>query len=305
MKRLFTLVSLSLATAALGAGDPKGKANRAEKGELPGGKGLAAKYAGDAKISQHAAVIFADNFEAGELAANWDEARNKKTVLGLVKVPGGPVGERSLRIEAHLGKDTGGGMTKWFKPTPTVFVRFYARFDEKCDYVHHFVTLRANKSLQGGDRWSGFGGAGAKPRGDERFSTALEPWGDWGRNEAPGKWNFYSYWHEMSAAPDKKYWGNAFRPASAPNIVKGKWICCEFMLKENTPGKRDGEQAFWIDGTLRGHWQGINWRKTAGLHANALTLEAYITDRWTKNKVNTVYFDNVVIAREYVGPAGE
>jgi hypothetical protein len=40
------------------------------------------------------------------------------------------------------------------------------------------------------------------------------------------------------------------------------------------------------------------------LKANALTLESYVTDRWTKNATNIVYFDNVVIAREYIGPAG-
>ena len=285
-------------------GDPKGEGNQAAKKELPEGMGIAAKFPGDTGIAKHPAVIFADNFEKGELAAKWDEARNKKTVLSLAKVPGGPVGEKSLKVEARLGKDTGGGMTKWFDPTPKLFVRFYTRFDAKCDYVHHFVTLRANKSLQGSDRWSGFGGAGLKPKGADRFSTALEPWGDWGRNVAPGKWNFYSYWHEMSAAPDKKYWGNGFRPAKQATIKKDKWICCEFMLKENTPGKRDGEQAFWIDGKLRGHWKGINWRRSPTLHANALTVEAYVTDRWTKNPVNVVFFDNVVISKEYVGPSG-
>ena len=39
--------------------------------------------------------------------------------------------------------------------------------------------------------------------------------------------------------------------------------------------------------------------------ANALTVESYITDRWTKQEVNTVYFDNVVIATSYIGPVGE
>lgn len=295
---------LAAVVAGSAAGDSKGEANQAARKELQSGQGFAAKFPGDAEIAQHPAVIFADNYEEGALAARWDEARNKKSVLSLVKVGDGPVGVRSLRVEAHLGKDTGGGMTKWFKPVPTLFVRFYTRFDGKCGYVHHFVTLRANKSLQGGDRWSGFGGAGIKPKGDDRFSTALEPWGDWGRNAAPGKWNFYSYWHEMSPAPDKKYWGNGFRPAKQANIVKGKWICCEFMLKENTPGKHDGEQAFWIDGELRGHWKEINWRKSPTLHANALTVEAYITDRWTKIPVNVLYFDNLVIAKEYVGPSG-
>jgi hypothetical protein len=90
-------------------------------------------------------------------------------------------------VEAHLDQDTGGGLTKWFEPVDTVFIRFYTRFDAECDYVHHFVTLRANRSLRGGDKWSGFGGAGLRPEGNERFSTAIEPWGDWGRWTAPGR----------------------------------------------------------------------------------------------------------------------
>ena len=94
------------------------------------------------------------------------------------------------------------------------------------------------------------------------------------------------------------------RPKTQPDIKRNQWICAEFMLKENTPGKPDGEQAFWIDGELRGHWKGVNWRKSKTLHANALTLEAYVTDRWTKNPVNAVYFDNVVIASEYIGASG-
>jgi hypothetical protein len=74
------------------------------------------------------------------------------------------------------------------------------------------------------------------------------------------------------------------------------------MLDHNTPGQADGEQAFWIDGELKGHWKGINWRKSDRLWANALTLESYVTDRWTKQKTNVVYFDDVVIARRYIGP---
>ena len=108
----------------------------------------------------------------------------------------------------------------------------------------------------------------------------------------------------MEKSPDGKYWGNSFRPESQEDIPRGRWICCEFMLKHNTPGKNDGEQAFWIDGDLRGHWKGINWRTSATLWANAFALESYVTDSWTKNETNIVYFDNVVIAREYIGPAG-
>lgn len=287
------------------AAEPVVRTNLVSLGLLPGGPGLADRFPGDVNVSSSPEVIFADNFETGELGSDWDETGNPRgKVLSLVP-PGGirALGSRSLRVEAHLGQDIGGGLTRWFEPADRVFVRFYTRFDADCDYVHHFVTLRANRGLKGGDRWSGFGGAGIRPDGSERFSTAIEPWGDWGRWPAPGRWNFYSYWHEMTPSPDGKYWGNSFAVTNAPVIPRGAWICVEFMLQHNTPGVADGEQAFWIDGHLQGHWKGIHWRKTAGLRANALTLESYITDRWTRHPVNVVGFDNVVIARAYIGPS--
>lgn len=279
--------------------------NVATNKELPEGPGLAAAFTADARIRTHADVIFADDFESGTLGEGWDEVGNRQgKVLSFVGPGAAELGRRCLRVEAHLGRDTGGGLTKWFEPADPIFIRFYTKFDAACDYVHHFVTLRANRGLRGGDKWSGFGGAGLKPDGTERFSTAIEPWGNWGRYPAPGKWNFYSYWHEMKASPDGKFWGNSFAPTEAPVISRERWICVEFMLKQNTPDRPDGEQAFWIDGKLSGHWKGFNWRRTAGLQANALTLESYITDRWTKHPVNVVFFDDVVIARRYIGPAG-
>jgi hypothetical protein len=288
------------------ASDPEGKRNLAGNAALPSGQGLAAQFKGDAGIRTHSNVIFADDFETGALGAAWDETRNKDGKVLQFAPPGDfpGLGRRCVRVEAHLSQDTGGGFTKWFEPADMVFIRFYTRFAADCDYVHHFVTLRANRGLRGADKWSGFGGAGLKPDGTERFSTAVEPWGNWGRWAPPGRWNLYTYWHEMEKSGDGKYWGNSFGVPEAPVIPRDQWICVEFMLKHNTPGQPDGEQAFWIDGRLQGHWKGINWRTSPSLRANALTLESYITDRWTKKQVNVVYFDNVVFARQYIGPTG-
>ncbi len=292
--------------ASAPAGDPKGERNVASKSKLPRGSGLATRFPGDKGIEQDAAVVFAEQFEDSEWRSRFGEATPlKQNALAVVDQSSTSplIGSGTLEVRADLKKNHGGGLTKWFEPSERIFIRFYTRFHAECDYVHHFCTLRANKSwTRGKEKWSGFGGAGVKPVGDERFSTGIEPWGDWGRNTPPGKWNFYSYWHTMSAAPDGKYWGNAFRPKKQPLIERAKWICVEMMLVHNTPGKNDGEQAFWIDGKLRGHWTDINWRKSEKLLANAFTLTSYVTDRWTKNDINIVYFDNLVIARKYVGP---
>ena len=142
-----------------------------------------------------------------------------------------------------------------------------------------------------------------KPEGQGRFSTAIEPCGHWGAWTPPGGWNLYGFWHEKKPAKDGKFRGNSFAlpPALIPH---GQWISAEFVLKHNTP-----RAAGWGRGLLDrrpdpGHWKGINWRTTEGLKANAPTLESCITDRWTKNPVNVVSFDNLVIAREYIGPVG-
>lgn len=271
--------------------------------ELPSGPGLAADLPAGQSIASHPAVIFAEDFESADYPARWDEVRDPGgRVLSLADPELPALGRHCLKVTSDLKRDTGGGMTRWFNSNETLFIRFYVKFAEDCDYVHHFVTLRANKSLHGQDRWSGFGGAGLLPKGDERFSTALEPWGNWEKWPPPGRWNFYSYWHEMKPSPDGKYWGNSFKPEDQPDIRKGEWICAEFMLKHNSPDEPDGEQAFWINGKLMGRWTGFNWRTSPGLMANALTLESYVTDRWTKNPINIVYFDELVVGREYIGP---
>ncbi len=291
---------LLIAAPVLGEGDPRGEKNLAGKSDLPQGGGLAANA--ESPLSSHPDVIFAEDFQRDGYRDRWDSVRDDENAVLSIEREGE---ERFLKVTATLGRNTGGGLTKWFESNDRLFLRFYVRFDPDCDYIHHFCTLRANKAIRGRDAWSGFGGAGNRPEGSERFSTALEPWGDWGRNRPPGRWNFYSYWHEMSGSPDGKYWGNAFRPAQQPLIKRGEWICAEFMIDHNTPGRPDGEQAFWMDGKLMGHWKGINWRKSGDLWANAFTLESYVTDMWTRQRTNVVYFDDVVIAKSYVGPKGD
>jgi len=112
------------------AGEPVPPANHAAKKELPEGRGLAAAFVADAKAQTHPDVIFADDFEAGKLGERWDETSDKNgKVLRLVEPGAAELGRRCMRVEAHLGQDTGGGVTKWFEPADSVFIRFYTKFD--------------------------------------------------------------------------------------------------------------------------------------------------------------------------------
>jgi hypothetical protein len=182
-----------------------------------------------------------------------------------------------------------------------MYARFYVKFHEKTGYIHHFVHLVADSDPKPWPK----GGAGETPAGDAKFSTGIEPTGRWGRFPPPGVWNFYTYWHEM-----KTKWGTTFNGKQEP-IVPGRWYCVEVMLEANSSAdKADGEQAFWVDGELYGRFRGFRWRTTKDLKINTFWLLYYNTgqparhnrDPHPESRVMEVWFDDIVVATEYIGP---
>jgi len=273
--------------------------------------GLAAKYPGDAGIANDADVLFADNFESGDMK-KWDQQRGRVT---LTKDKPNSAGW-CVQMSMERGKNHGGDAIKWFMPgADAVYARFYVKFSPDYQYNHHFVWLGANQRT---NKWSAFGKAGLKPNGTY-YSTGMEPWFAWGKNPPPGEVNLYTYYLDME--PDRKmdkYWGNGFFP---PGPVKGKaagaarvipplnqWQCWEFMIQANTaPDKADGKQAMWVDGKLVGEFTGIRWRNDLDLKVNCFWLEHYGYDEGDPTKQywkdsQSVWFDDVVVARRYIGP---
>ena len=262
---------------------------------------IASKYPGDRGIEKDPCVLLHETFEAGTFdKKRWPSISNKAGALSFSDdVPHASAGKKSLLVTAKLGENTGGHLFRRFRPgVERMHARFYVKFAPDCDYIHHFVHIVAENPPT---LWP-TGGAGLCPAGDKKFSTGLEPAGKWKKFPPPGAWNFYTYWHKMKRAGDGKYWGNSFMPTEPVVPQRGRWYCMEMMVQANTVGVDDGRQAFWVDGKKVGDFSQIEWRTTADLKINAFWLMSYITDRWTKHKINRVYFDDVVVATEYVGP---
>jgi hypothetical protein len=304
--------------------------------DLPSGFGIASKHPGDVGIESEPDVLIAEDFEKGDLADLenlWDNVSNKnKKVLFLINdSPPGTCGKKSLQMSAVLGENTGGHLYKRLpREVEKVYARFYVKFLDPAAYVHHFVHLGGyNPSTP----WPQ-GGAGERPRGDERITVGIEPYGDHGKYKPPGIWNFYCYWWQMAGSSDGKYWGNSIAPETPQVIQLNKWQCVEVMLKLNsTPQSADGELALWIDGepklyvkkgVLRSKWtgmgfkvvenngeefEGFRWRKNNNLKINFFWLLHYVTDNvYRQNfvsnppRTNSVVFDNIVVATDYIGP---
>lgn len=250
-------------------------------------------------------VIFSDDFENGALEL-WDadSVTNDPHRLRLTSDPEHVFrGQYAVEIIAQVGKGTGGKLNKWFMSGyDRVYARWYCKFAEDFDQGNHmhFCHLLANRQ---DNKWSAFGKAGVKPDGSDFFTAGLEPWRNWGKNPAPGEMMFYSYHMEMPIDSKMgKYWGEMFRPSPRFVPERGRWYCMEMMVQANTPGKADGEQAFWIDGDLKGRFTGIRWRDTEDLKINDFWLMLYVHN---SARINRVWFDEVIIDDEYIGPVTE
>jgi acetyl esterase/lipase len=261
-------------------------------------EGLASLYPGDEGIERDPRVLFVDDFETGtveEIGARWGSISKKENITLSEDVPSNSPGNKSIHISenGHLFTHT--------KGVDTMFARFYVKFHEKTGYIHHFVHLVADRTPTPWPK----GGAGETPPGDAKFSTGIEPTGSWGKFPPPGIWNFYTYWHEM-----KTKWGSVYI-GKEEQIQPGRWYCVEVMLKSNSsPDKADGEQVFWVDGELYGKFTGFRWRTTDKLKINSFWLLYYNTDQPARHnkdphpesRVMDVWFDDIVIATEYIGP---
>jgi hypothetical protein len=288
--------------------------------------GLASKYIGDKGIREDPAVVFAEDFEADSLEAvwsRWESVQNKPIMSLSADVSDASGGTRSLLMTHIGGQGTGGHLYRRLLPGyEKLHVRFYVKFDPDCHPIHHFVHMGGYNPPTAWPQ----GGAGTRPQGDERFSTGVEPYGNQWR------WDFYSYWMGMRSSPDGASWGHDFINDPALAVERGRWICVELMMKMNEPvTESNGEQALWIDGRPwtkdgqvvshlgrgfpRGRWtwdsfhpdpdgepfEGFRWRTTRGLNLNFLWLLLYVT-KSPEGHVSRVWFDDIVVARDYIGP---
>lgn len=332
LSSLLTLSAMALFDLPASAQQPA--ADTTQPG-LSEGDGLAAKYPGDAGIQRDPAVLFAENFETGtiaDLGRKWQTVGNDRNeVLAFSDdVPDRAAGTRSLQVTGTLGKNSGGYLYTNFRGVDRAFLRFYTKFAADHGYEHHFVELGGyNPALP----WPS-PRAGSRPAGNERLLVFIDPVGVYGKYPPPGIWQLYTYWPEMKISADRRYWGNCLAPAEPQRVPRDQWQCVELMVQMNSaPDRRDGELALWLDGKLvmhirpgipRGPWSGMGFdvlknggepfeglrlRTDEALKINHVWLEHYVDEGAQRQsrlpnptKVNRVWFDDVVVSTQYIGP---
>ncbi len=322
------MVFVVSSTCAIGADD-------ARVPLLEGNNGIAARFPGDNDIENDPDVLFVERFDektVEQVFSRWNEAKHGDDMsLSDDVVPGSADGQ-SLLMTQIGGKNSGPHLYRQIVSDETgkgyeqLYARFYVKIASDCSPIHHFGTCMGGNNPP--TRWP-MVSAGNRTDGNKSFWSGIEPHGG---NKF---WDYYTYWHEMRACPTGSHWGNTFVRDKNLVVEKDKWVCVEVMMKMNDPvNSYTGEQAFWIDGKLwrkdgqiishygpgfpKGKWvwdhfdvdpngepfEGYRWRKTKDLDVNYIWAYLYITKSPEGHK-SKVWFDNIVVAKSYIGPLVE
>jgi len=94
--------------------------------------------------------------------------------------------------------------------------------------------------------------------------------------------------------------GPQFAARSDFTPALGRWYCYESMVKVNTPGKRDGRLAVWVDGRPAADFPNIRLRDVDTLKIDRFGLGVYIASN--TERANRKWHDDVVAATSYIGP---
>lgn len=305
-----------LTTTLLGIGGLSAQdATRTGLASLPEGvTGLASRYPGDFGLDRDPAVIFSDDFEGS--ATRFDNTWGG-TVL--TRAPENVhSGKKALECTIpypRTSKETGLGVSHHFKDGfDTLHLRYYAKFGRNTE-LYHGGTHDGGAILA---RAPGVPDAkpGIPADGRNDYTVLLDTWRPDDKVASPGTVAIYCYHPEQRHAygehffPSGKmlpfggspsFFGPGFVPK--PDVIpeRDRWICFEVMVKANTPGKRDGRIAFWLDGRLSADFTNLRLRDVDTLKANRVSLGLYTMNDAIKGPC-TMWFDDVVVATSYVGP---
>jgi len=287
-------------------------------GTLPeGDTGIASQFTDDRGIESHPDGIFADDFEsygdASDLTQRWDAAYR---YVGIAREPANIfAGSQSVEFTVpQQNQELSNKIWKSLVPEEDiVFLRYYSKFASTNNVTgssHNGATISSHYEDNGSAT------PGIPADGFNKFLVAFENWrGDSSTAPAPGQLNVYVY-HPTQ----RSNYGDHFFPTGEvlpntsilfdfgsnfvprPHVVQelDRWYCYELMVKANSVGQRDGRIAFWLEGKLIADFQNLRLRDTKDLTMDRIGLGLHIKSN-TSGETKK-WYDNVVVARSYIGP---
>ena len=286
--------------------------------------GIAAQYPGDTGIDSDPRVILFDGFETYSQPTDatqrhggkWTEVNSPSHCS--ISTTQHFYGAKSYEMDMPIcTRELAINLKRLISPTePRLYMRAYML----CDSGFHLAPQSSHKGLVMSGNYPGPGHAA--PRDGSGFFLFYQQNNVEGQyrvgEQDPGYGHVYAYWPYQCDNYGDHWWpsgdvtpcGNGlwllypnqypdFQPRPNFNVPRGQWVCYELMVKLNDLGARNGEVKVWLNGNVVEDFPDLFVRSRSTLqidHSN-LGFHAHHSER-----VNKIWWDNVVIARAYIGP---
>lgn len=272
---------------------------------VPLTNGLAAAHPMDKRLGNHPDVLYFADFERDDWLSDW----NRLTASEMSVVESDPENDfkplqgRALRTTLKQGKNTALNLRYLFakhgdgSEPEEIYFRYYLRMGDDWN-----PDVEGGK-LPGIAGTYGRGGWGMRPADGTNgwsvrgaFSSATPAKGDTPLQTPVGSYVYHADMRGHSG----HYWGWNRGPGGL--LQNNRWYAVEQYLKLNTPGEKNGIFKAWIDGHLVYERSKLNFRTINDLRIESIWLNVYHGGVKPSPRDMSLYIDNVVIARKYIGP---
>lgn len=268
--------------------------------------GLAARYPADDGVDHDPDVLFADGFDSLLWPMRWRDLPLRGSARSVADDPElafEPLQGRALRVRIQKDNSLGVDLRYYFRrflvdEPEEVFLRYYIRFANDWNPWLEGGKLpgiagtygRAGwgmRTTDGHNGWSARTWFAPRPR-DSKAVAGLNAMGT------------YAYHAGLKGHSGGDHWGWNLAPSSL--LENNRWYCIEQHLVLNRPGRDDGLYEVWIDGVPALRKTDVRFREDPTLKIETIWFNVYHGGLRAAPQDLTLYLDQVVVARRYIGP---
>lgn len=260
---------------------------------------IAEHYYNDEGILSNSDVLLFTDFENPDWSSHWTSGSSgvqTEVIISNDAVKFIPLNGKALQATVLEGKHLGLDMIyNFLKETGSepeeIYFRYYLRFGDNWSPISDGklpgIAGTYNKGGWGGRKADGFNGWSARGLFKKYDSDGRIPTGN------------YVYHVDQN-----NKWGNhlVWKNTNRGYLDKNKWYCIEMYVKMNTPKQNDGILQGWIDGQLSFEKTNFRFRDTSELKIENIWMNFYHGGSKPAPSDQTIFVDNVVIAKKYIGP---